>query len=71
MYFRNNGLKKTLSKKPLKSPLSENSATSSYPLPCCFSKGLLKGDFLEICLTTSIGVHYFGNTSAMRVTVEI
>ena len=36
-------------------------------LPCCFSKGLEKGDFLDIYLTTVFRVRNFENTSAMRV----
>ena len=36
------------------------------PLACFLSKGPLKGDFLEICLTTFFGVRNFENTSAMR-----
>ena len=36
-------------------------------LPCCFSKGPLKKDFLNIYLITFFGVRNFGNTSAMRV----
>ena len=31
-------------------------------LPCCLSKGLVKQGFLDIYLTTSFGVHNFGNT---------
>ena len=71
MYFRNNGLQKTWLNISLKSPLSEDPSTSRSPLPYCLSKELLKGEFLQICLSTFIGVHYFENTSAMRVTVEI
>ena len=37
------------------------------PLPCCFPKGLLKGDFLEICLAILFGIRNFGNTSVTRV----
>ena len=36
-------------------------------LLCCLSKGPLKRDFLDICLTTFFGIHNFRNTSAMRV----
>ena len=36
-------------------------------LPCCLSKGLLKWDFSDICLTTSFLVLVLENTSAMRV----
>ena len=36
-------------------------------LPCCFSKGLQKWDFLDIYLTTAFRVCNFKNTSAMRV----
>ena len=31
-------------------------------LPCCFLKGLQKGDFLHIYLTTVFGVRNFENT---------
>ena len=37
------------------------------PLTCYFSKGSMRGDFLEISLTTFFGVPNFGYTSAMRV----
>ena len=37
-----------------------------YHLACCLSKGALKGDVLEICLTRFFGIRNFGNTSAMR-----
>ena len=36
-------------------------------LACCLSKGLVKEDFLEICLTAFFGVRHFRNTSAMKV----
>ena len=36
-------------------------------LPCCFSKGSQKQDFLDIYLTTIFQVRNFGNISAMRV----
>ena len=36
-------------------------------LPCCFSKGRLERDILDISLTTFFGVRNLGNTSAMRV----
>ena len=35
-------------------------------LTCCFPKEPMKGDFLEICLTTFFGVCNFDNTTAMR-----
>ena len=38
------------------------------PLTCYLSKGRMRGEFLEIWLTTFFGVLDFGNTSAMRVT---
>ena len=37
------------------------------PLSMLLVKGPLKENFLEICLTTFLGVRNFGNTSAMRV----
>ena len=37
------------------------------PLTCCLSKGPMKGDFLEIRLTTFFGVRNFGNRSGMRL----
>ena len=37
------------------------------PLTRCLLKGLLKGYFLEIFLTSLFGVRNMGNTSAMRV----
>ena len=40
----------------------------SARLPCYLSKHHLKGDFLDIYLTTFFGVRKFKNTSAMRVT---
>ena len=40
---------------------------SMVPLTCCFPKGPLKGDFLEIPLNTFFGVRNLGNASAMRV----
>ena len=36
-------------------------------LPCCFSKGLQRPDFLDIYLTTVFPVCNFENASAMRV----
>ena len=39
----------------------------SARLPCYLSKHHLKGDFLDIYLTTFFGVRKFKNTSAMRV----
>ena len=36
-------------------------------LPCCFSKGLQKWDFLDIYLTTFFRVSNFENTFPMRV----
>ena len=36
-------------------------------LPCYFSKGPLKGDFLHIDLTTFFGVRKFKHTSSIRV----
>ena len=36
-------------------------------LPCCFLKGPLKPDFLDIDLTMFFGTRNFGYTSAMRV----
>ena len=36
-------------------------------LPCCFSKGLYKQDFLDINLTTTFRIRNFENTSATRV----
>ena len=36
-------------------------------LPCRLSKGILKLDFLDICLTTSLAVSNLRNTYAMRV----
>ena len=38
-----------------------------HRLPCYLLKGPLKGDFLDIYLTTSFGVPEFKNTSAMKV----
>ena len=36
-------------------------------LTCCFRKGPMKADFLEIWLTTFFTVRNLGNTSAMKV----
>ena len=36
---------------------------------CCLWKDPLKGDFLEIILTTFFGVCNFGNISAINVTI--
>ena len=36
-------------------------------LPCCYSAGPLKRDFLDIYLTTYFGVPNFGNTQVMRI----
>ena len=45
----------------------QNSALFDPIYPCCLSKDLLIRDFLDIYLTTFLGIHNFGNTSAMRV----
>ena len=42
-------------------------STIFAPLTCCFLKGPLKGDFLEICLTTFLRVRNWRNTSDVRV----
>ena len=40
-----------------------------WPFTMFLVKGPLKGDFLDIYLTTSFGVHQFKNTSGMMVIV--
>ena len=38
-------------------------------LPCCLSKGPLKGNFLDIYLITFLGIRNFENKFAMRVMI--
>ena len=45
--------------------LDFNSVLAS--LPCCFLKDPLKGELLDIDLTTFLGVRNFANTSAMSI----
>ena len=47
-------------------PHSDFSTVWSH-LPCCLPKGNLKCDFLDIYLTTFLGIGFFGSTLAMRI----